>query len=39
MRSVLLMAAAWAALAGAEPRVVFTKSFPGSDPAYVSIAV
>jgi hypothetical protein len=28
-----------AALAFADPRIVYTKSFPGSDPAYVEIAI
>lgn len=35
---VLLILAAAAAFAG-QKRLIFTKSFPGSDPAYVSIAV
>jgi hypothetical protein len=29
----------FAALAFADPRIVYTKSFPGSDPAYVEIAI
>jgi hypothetical protein len=39
MRSVLLMVLAAMALSAADPRLVFTKSFPGSVPAYLEISV
>jgi len=39
MRSVLFMLLGAAALWAAEPRLVFTKSFPGSVPAYLEISV
>jgi hypothetical protein len=39
MRFVLLVAIAVAALAADAQRIVYTKSFPGSNPAYVSIAL
>jgi len=41
MRKLLIAMAAFASLAAAEgtQRIIYTKSFPGSDPEYVSIAV
>jgi hypothetical protein len=39
LKAVLLLAAASVAFAAEGPRVIFTKSFPGSDPAYVSIVI
>ena len=39
MKSGILFAIAATALAADTPQVVFTKSFPGSSPAYVSITV
>jgi hypothetical protein len=37
LKTVLFLAAPAVALAADGPRVIFTKSFPGSEPAYVSI--
>ena len=39
MKVLALFAVAAIALASGQPRVVYTKSFPGSSPAYVSITV
>ena len=38
MRLFVFLVTAWAAFA-AEPKVIYTKSFPGSSPAYVMISV
>ncbi len=39
MKALLLLTLAGTAMAAADPRIVFIKSFPGSTPAYVEISV